>query len=104
MHQIYHGTDDKVITQMLKKKDPGKQRTRNKMQFDVTRYNTKIGRNSFTYKATMIRNSTPDQIKDAEDTQIFKARVKGVRQTINDCTFENGITGFLNKEKDFKYY
>ena len=41
MHQIYHGTADKSIAQMFQKKDPEKQRTRNKLQFEVKRYNTK---------------------------------------------------------------
>ena len=86
------------------KKDPEKQRTRNKLQFEVKRYNTKTGRNSFTYKATMIWNSIPDQIKEAENVQNFKTRLKQVRQTINNFTFQKGLTGFLNKENDFKYY
>ena len=104
MHQIYHGTADKSIAQMFQKKDPEKQRTRNKLQFEVKRYNTKTGRNSFTYKATMIWNSIPDQIKEAENVQNFKTRLKQVRQTINNFTFQKGLTGFLNKENDFKYY
>ena len=104
MHQIYHGTADKSIAQMFQKKDPEKQRTRNKLQFEVKRYNTKNGRNSFTYKATMIWNSIPDQIKEAENVQNFKTRLKQVRQTINNFTFQKGLTGFLNKENDFKYY
>ena len=104
MHQIYHGTADKSIAQMFQNKDPEKQRTRNKLQFEVKRYNTKTGRNSFKYKATMIWNSIPDQIRDAENVQTFKTRLKNVRQTINDFTFQKGLTGFLNKEKDFKYY
>ena len=35
MHQIYHGTADKSIAQMFQKKGPEKQRTRNKLQFEV---------------------------------------------------------------------
>ena len=69
---MHHGTADKSITQMLKKKNPGKQRTRNIMQFDVKRYNREAGRNSFTFKAAMIWNSILDQIIDAKNTQIFK--------------------------------
>ena len=74
MHQIYHGTADKSIAQMFQKKDPIKQRTRNKLQFEVKRYNTEAGRNSFTYKAAMIWNSIPDQIKGAENVKTFKTR------------------------------
>ena len=103
MHQMYHGTADKSIAQMIQKKDPEKQRTRNKVQFEVKRQNTKTGRNSFTYKATMIRNSIPDQIEVAENVKNFKKRLKHVRQTINDFTFQKGLTGFLNKENDLKY-
>ena len=104
MHRIYHGTAEKSIAQMLQKKDSEKQRTTNKLQFEVKRCNTKAGRNSFTYKATMIWNSIPDQIKNAENGQNFKTRFKDVRQTINDFTFQKGLTGFLNKDNDFKYY
>ena len=104
IHQIYHGTADKSIAQMFQKKDPEKQRTRNKLQFEVKSYNTKTGRNSFTYQATMIWNSIPDQIKEAENVQNFKTRLKQVRQTTNNFTFQTGLTGFLNKENDFKYY
>ena len=102
MHQVYHGTADKSIAQVFQKKDPEKQRTRNKMQFEGKRYNTKTGRNSFTYKAAMIWNSIPDQIEEAENTQTFKTRLKTVRQTINNFTFQKGLTRFLNREKDFK--
>ena len=104
MHPIYHGTADKSIAQMFQKKDSEKQRTRNKLQFEVKRYNTKTGRNSFTYKATMIWTSIPDQIKDAENAQNFKKRLKNVRQTINDFTIQKGLTGLVNKDNDFKYY
>ena len=104
MYQIYHGTADKSITQMFQKKDPDIQRTRNKRQFEVKRYNTKTGRNSFTYKGTMIWNSIPDRIKDAETVQNFKTKLKSVRQTINKLSFKKGLTGFLNKERDFIYY
>ena len=52
----------------------------------------------------MIWNSIPDQIKVAESVQNFKTRLKQVRQTINNFTFQKGLTGFLNKENDFKYY
>ena len=74
------------------------------MQFNMKRYNTKTGRNSFTYRAAMIWNSIPDKVQDAENTQIFKTRLKNVRQKINYFSFEKGITGFFNKEIDLKYY
>ena len=51
MHWMYHGAAEKSIAQMFQKKDSEKQRTRNKLQFEVKRYNAKAGRNSFTYKA-----------------------------------------------------
>ena len=54
--------------------------------------------------ATMIWNPVLNQIKNAENMQIFKTRLTSVRQTINDFTFEKGITGFLSKGKDLKYY
>ena len=52
----------------------------------------------------MIWNSIPDQIKMAENVQNFKTRLKQVRQPINNFTFQKGLTGFLNKESDFRYY
>ena len=70
----------------------------------MKRYNTENGRNSFTYKAAMIWNSIPDQIKDVENVQTFRTRLKHVRQTINDFTFQKGLTGFLNKDNDVKFY
>ena len=100
MHKIYFGQADQSIVQMFQKKDPEKQRTRKKLQFEGKRYNTKTERNSFTYKAAMIWNSIPDQIKNAENVQSFKTRLKKVRQTINDFTFQNGLSGLLNKEND----
>ena len=87
MHQIYHGIADKSIRLLFKKKDPGKQRIRIKMQFDVKRCNAKTVRNSFTYQAAMIWNSIPGQIKDAENSQSFKTGLRSVRQIINDFTF-----------------
>ena len=100
MHKIYFGPADLSIVQMFQKKDPEKQRIRNKLQFEAKRYNTKTGRNSFTYKATIICNSIPDQIKDAENVQTFKTRLKKVHQTINEFNFQNGLSGFLNKENE----
>ena len=70
----------------------------------MKRYNTKTGRNSFTYKAKIIWDSIPVQIKDAEITQIFKTRLKSVKQIMYSFIFEKGATKFLMKEKDFKYY
>eukprot|EP00794_Sanderia_malayensis_P020945 gene20947-22997_t len=104
MYQIYHGTADKSIAQMFQKKDPEKQSTRNKGQFEVKRYNAKSGRNSFTYKGTMIWNSIQDRIKDAETVQNFKTRLKGVRQTISKLSFQKGLTGFQFTHFGFSVY
>ena len=52
----------------------------------------------------MIWNSIPDRIEDKETLHNSKTRLKGVRQTINKLSFKKGLTGFLNKERDFIYY
>ena len=52
----------------------------------------------------VIWNSIPDQIKEAENVQTFKTRLKYVHQTINDFTFQKELTGFLNTDNDLKYY
>ena len=104
MHSIYHETAHHSIKELFKKNSTSSIGTQSRMKFKVKQFMSAIGRNSLQYRGTMLWNSMPDELKQIDNLNTFKHKLKTRLKEINNFQFEKDAI-LINTKKDiFIYY
>ena len=77
---------------------------RNKNDYSRIRYNNEYGRNSVRYRGPIVWNNIPQNIKDAETQQSFKAKLKWAGKKLEQIQFEKEACTIQLRKDDFLYY
>ena len=104
MHSIYYETAHHSIKKLFTKNSTSSIGTRNRTKFEVKLFKSAIGRNSLHYRGTMLWNSMPDELKQIDNLNIFKRKLKTRLKEINNFQFEKEAILINNKKDIFIYY
>ena len=77
---------------------------RRRFQLDIVRCKSEVGRNCLKYRAPLIWNSLPNDLKELENAQIFKFNLRKALNIINKINFEKEAAVISNKEDSFLYF
>ena len=103
MHTIYYETAHHSIKKLFTKKSTSSIGTRNRMKFEVKRFKSAIGINSLQYRGTVLWNSMPDELKQIDNLNTFKRKLKTRLNEINNFRFETKAILIKNKKDIFIY-
>ena len=103
-HSIYYETAHHSIKKLFTKNSTSSIDTQNRMKFEVKRFKSAIGRNNLQYRGTMLWNSMPDQLKQIDNLNTFKRKLKTRLKEINNFQFEKEAILINNKKDIFIYY
>ena len=92
MHSIYYETAHHSIKKLFTKNSTSSIGTRNRMKFEIKRLKSAIGRNSLQHRGTMLWNSMPDELKQIDNLNTFKRKLKTRLKEINNFQFEKEAT------------
>ena len=88
MHTIYNQSKSDLVE--LEKLSPRIENSRHLMQLKVDRFKMEVGRNSFRYRGSVLWNALPYELKQVNNTNHFKNKLKSHNELINDFKFTKG--------------
>ena len=103
VHQAFYQAGPAQITELFSVKVT-KYDSRRSKQLILDRPKKEIGRLSLRHRGTMIWNSIPSSIKNYDNVNTFKNRLKQLSRFINNYTFEKESSLITNKSHHFYYY
>ena len=72
--------------------------------YQIIRPKKEIGRNSFRFRGPAIWNAVADNLKNIKNKDMFKEKLKSIKDTITRTSFKKGTTFNNNKDIRYSYY
>ena len=105
MYQVKAKTLHEPLTDLFElNKNDDRYSLRNKNDYSRIRYNNEYGRNSVRYRGPIVWNNIPQNIKDAETQQSFKAKLKQAGKKLEQIQFEKEACTIQLRKDDFLYF
>ena len=105
MYQVKAKTLPEPLTDLFElNKNDNRYSLRNKNDYSRIRYNNEYGRNSVRYRGPIVWNNIPQNLKDAETQQSFKAKLKRAGKKLEQIQFEKEACTIQLRKDDFLYY
>ena len=104
MYQVKAKTLPEPLTDLFElNKNDNRYSLRNKNDYSHIRYNNEYGQNSVRYRGPIVWNNIPQNIKDAEMQQSFKAKLKRAGKKLEQIQFEKEACTIQLRKDDFLY-
>ena len=105
MYQVKAKTLPEPLTDLFElNKYDNRYSLRNKNDHSHIRYNNEYGRNNVRYRGPIVWNNIPQNIKDAEMQQSFKAKLKQAGKKLEQIQFEKEACTIQLRKDDFLYF
>ena len=100
-HQVYNNNIIEEIQSLFKKKDYTRD-MRDCIQFMLPRPRSNIGRSSFKYRAALVWNNLPVDLKKVTSYDSFKKRLSKNSKILETISFNN--FSFKQRDNHFNYF